>query len=503
MDGSAGEVSGHSLRVASYPFLNQAQGPFEVTRHEALRALSLRPVLVVIALKSALNLAFASRYGWHRDELYYAVAGRHLQGGYVEFPPVTALLSALARLLFGDSLTGFRLFAVLAGAASTLVAALIARELGGGRRAQVLASVAVGFSPLLVATNGLFQPVSFDQLTTLLVLWLVMRLALGRGSWPLVGVAVGVGLETKYTLAVVLVIALAAFAAMRREVLQLRGLALAAALVVLIMLPNLVWEMRHDWISVHWFVNPPASATDESRVQFIGNVFLLTHIVAIPIAAAGIVSLWRRPELRPLAVVPPAALIAYFLLGGKSYYALPVVMFALACGAVSFDGWATTKRLRLVGAAFVAILAAALPIGLPVLPLKTASALGILDARPDYQDEVGWPQLAANVERLANGSDVVLTRNYGEAGALEMFGKRLPPVASAHVTFRYWRPVVHGRRALLVGFKEGNASFCTSYHVVGHIQMPVDNEERGREIATCRLAGSLAKVWPRVLALYH
>ena len=111
MDGSAGEVSGHSLRVASYPFLNQAQGPFEVTRHEALRALSLRPVLVVIALKSALNLAFASRYGWHRDELYYAVAGRHLQGGYVEFPPVTALLSALARLLFGDSLT----FRVLPG----------------------------------------------------------------------------------------------------------------------------------------------------------------------------------------------------------------------------------------------------------------------------------------------------------------------------------------------------------------------------------------------------
>jgi len=471
-------------------------------RTDVVRGLYLRPILLVIALKSALNLAFASRYGWQRDELYYAVAGRHLQGGYVEFPPVTALFSALARVLFGESLTGFRLFAILAGAASALVAALIARELGGRRRAQVLATVLVGFSPLLVATNGLFQPVSFDQLTTLLLLWLALRLALGRGSWTSIGVAAGIGLETKYTLAVVLVIVLAGFAVFRREVLHVRGLAIAAGLALLLMLPNVVWQARHSWISIRWFLNPPASATDESRIQFVANVLLLTHVVAIPVAVAGIVSLWRRPDVRPLALVPPAALLTYFLLGGKSYYALPVVLFALACGAVSVDRWATPERLRLGGAAFVAILVAALPIGLPVLPLKTASALGILSARSDYRDEVGWPRLAADVGRLADGSDVVLARNYGEAGALEMFGKNLPPVASAHVTFRYWRPDVHGRRALLVGFSRAHASFCTSYQVVGHIAMPVDNEERGREIARCRLSASLAHVWPKVVALY-
>src|SRR5689334_24239049 len=102
---------------------------------------ALVPVAVVAVAKLALQLPLASRYGWQRDELYYAVAGRHLQGGYVEFPPVTALLSACARVLFGYSLTGFRLIAILAGAASTVVAALIAREVGGGRRAQVLAAV--------------------------------------------------------------------------------------------------------------------------------------------------------------------------------------------------------------------------------------------------------------------------------------------------------------------------------------------------------------------------
>jgi 4-amino-4-deoxy-L-arabinose transferase-like glycosyltransferase len=112
-------------------------------------------VLFVVAAKCALHLAVAGRYGWQRDELYYAVAGRHLQGGYVEFPPVTAWLSALARVPFGWSLIGFRAFAILAGAATIVVAALVARDLGGGRRAQTLAAVAVGFSPILVATNGL------------------------------------------------------------------------------------------------------------------------------------------------------------------------------------------------------------------------------------------------------------------------------------------------------------------------------------------------------------
>src|SRR5947209_16750285 len=191
----------------------------------AIPALAVRPLVFVVAAKAALNFACAGRYGWQRDELYYAVAGRHLQGGYVEFPPVTALLSGFAHFVFGWSLVGFRLFAILAGAGTVVVAALVARELGGGRRAQVIAAVAVGFSPLLVATNGLFQPVSFDQLATMVVLWLALRLAVGRGSWLLIGIAVGIGLETKYTLAVVVVLLLAGFALWRGGVLLDLGLA--------------------------------------------------------------------------------------------------------------------------------------------------------------------------------------------------------------------------------------------------------------------------------------
>jgi hypothetical protein len=195
-----------------------------------------------------------------------------------------------------------------------------------------------------------------------------------------------------------------------------------------------------------------------------------------------------------------ATVLAYLVLGGKSYYALPTVLFALAAGAVPFERAATTRRLRRVGIAFVVVLVAALPIGLPVLPLHTADRVGVLAARSDYEDEVGWPALAHQVERLSHGDDVVLTLNYGEAGALEVFGRDLPPVASGHVTFRYWRPHIDGRDALLVGLTRREARFCRGYRVVGRVAMPVDNEERGRPLARCTLRSSLPDLWPQIVA---
>jgi hypothetical protein len=193
--------------------------------------------------------------------------------------------------------------------------------------------------------------------------------------------------------------------------------------------------------------------------------------------------------------------LVYFVLGGKSYYALPVSLFALSAGSLPLDGWLTTRRLRIAGTAFVVLLVLLLPIGLPVLPEKTADKLGVIDARTDYQDELGWHHFARQVEGADRGANVVITENYGEAGALIVLGQGLPPVGSGHVTMRYWRPDVTGRSAVVVGFDGARPTFCEpDYRIVAQIQMPVDNEERGLPIARCTLTGSLAQVWPRVVS---
>ncbi|MBO0844465.1 MAG: glycosyltransferase family 39 protein [Nocardioides sp.] len=457
------------------------------------------PVVVIIAVKAALTLAVAGRYGWHQDELYYAVAGHHLQGGYVEFPPVTALVAALARVLFGQSLVGLRAFTVLAAAGTVLVAALVARDLGGTRRAQTLAAFLVAFAPGALATNWLFQPVVFDQLATVVVLWVALRLALGGGSWLLLGLAAGIGLETKYTIAVVLVLLIATFLVWRRDVLRTWGFPLAIAIAAILLVPNLVWEAGHGWTSVHFFVNPPPSGSDETRVQFIVNLVLL-GAVAVPVAVAGAVSLVRDRALRPLGWTLVGTVVAFFLLGGKSYYALPVVLFALAAGSLPLDRWLTRRRLWIAAGAFVIVDLLILPILLPVLPLDTANRLGVISARGDYQSEIGWPEYVRQVEQAARGSDVVLASNYGEACALLLFGHGLPPVASPQVTMQYWRPHVTGQEAVVIGYGRRAAPFCATYRLLGTISTPKGSDKRGEPIARCTLSGTLAHLWPGIVA---
>jgi hypothetical protein len=250
---------------------------------------------------------------------------------------------------------------------------------------------------------------------------------------------------------------------------------------------------------VHFFLDPPPSGSDETRPQFIVNLLLLTA-VALPVAIAGVVSLVRDRVLRPLGWTVVGTVLAYFVLGGKSYYALPVLVFALAAGSIPLTRRLTRRRLSIAGIAFAVVDLVALPILLPVLPLQTAERHGVVSARGDYQSEIGWPTFVRQVERLAGRVDVIVTSNYGEAGALELFGRGLPPVASVDVTMRYWRPAVTGRQALLVGYSRDNAGFCATYRLVAHVATPDGSDERGEPIARCTLDGTLAAVWHRIVA---
>ena len=172
---------------------------------ERWRAEGMLALLGLALLKLIVQLAVAGRYGFHRDELYYLAAGRHPSLGYVDYPPVTAWMARLSTLVFGHSLVGLRVWPAMAGAVIVVLGGLIARELGGGRFAQILAALLVLCSPMFLGSNSMFQTVSFDELTWAVCLYLVARL-LARGGpprlWLAIGVAFGIGLETKYTILV-------------------------------------------------------------------------------------------------------------------------------------------------------------------------------------------------------------------------------------------------------------------------------------------------------------
>src|SRR4051794_7668265 len=175
----------------------------EEPRSRSLLAVAWPLVAAVIAVKLAVTLPFLGRYGWHRDELYLLASAKHLQGGYVDFPAITPLIGRAVVEVFGDSLYALRLSAVVASCATIVLTALLTRELGGGRTAQLVAVVVFAFCPLGLGMPVLFQPNSFDLVLWAGILLLTVRV-LRTGDarlLPLLGLLAGLALATKWTAA--------------------------------------------------------------------------------------------------------------------------------------------------------------------------------------------------------------------------------------------------------------------------------------------------------------
>ncbi|HZB72346.1 MAG TPA: glycosyltransferase family 39 protein [Acidimicrobiales bacterium] len=477
---------------------------------------ALVPVVAVAVAKLAFQLSVAGRYGWHRDELYYVDAGRHLSLGYVDFPPVTPLLSRVATALFGDSLVGLRSLAALAGAVAVVVVALLARELGGGRAAQVLAAILAATSPALLGADALFQTVPFDQLAWAVIALLAVRALRdgSRGRWLALGVAAGVALETKYTVAALLLglaVGLVVTASGRRH-LRTSGPWMAAAVALLLLAPNLWWQTRHGWPSVDFFTGGEGYEPGESSPgQYAGELLLMVGPAALVLCGAGLRLLGRDRRWSPLAVAAVVVVAGFVATGGKSYYAAPVALLLYAAGAVAAAGWGW-GRWAVVGGAVVTIAVA----GAYMLPLAGERSMvdrELYEQRDDYAEQLGWPELAAEVTAAARdmtpeerASAAVLAGNYGEAGALGRFGGGdLPPVVSAHVSWRYWvdDDALTARTLVVVGYaRSWLEPRCASLDRVGTVtnDAGVPNEEAGGPVFRCRLPGTLADVWPDVLA---
>lgn len=449
------------------------------------------PVVGLAAVKVAVTMPFADRYGWHRDELYYLASARHLALGYVDYPPVTPAIARLVQVAAPESVAALRFASVLAGALVVMLATLIARDLGGGRRAQVLAALAVVISPLFVGGNFVFTTVSFDQLAWALLLWPVARVLAGGDPrlWLLAGIALGVGLETKYTIAA-LAVALAGGLLLTpaRRHLATRWPWLGAALAVALLAPNLWWQASHGWDSVAYTLNH-RHHTDGPIVYWLLQLSAI-HLLLLPLAIAGAVWLWRTGTFRALAWTAILAELLFFATGGKAYYVAAIYPLLYAAGAVWLER-AVRSRLRqwawMAAAAVITLLE--IPFLLPDLAHHVAAAYSALPP----SDRRGAMILAAN---------------YGEAGALDLYGPGLglPPVVSPHLTYYYWAPARMSPDVVIsLGYDRTELEpLFANVTQVGTISNSygVANQEAGRPIFVCRSPRRpLWQAWPSLRAL--
>ena len=483
-----------------------------------------RLVIAVGAVACAVLLALSTRYGFHRDELYFIECARHLQASYVDQPVLTPLLAWVSLKLFGVSLLALRLWPALAAGATVVLAGLTAREFGGGRRAQLLAAVAAATMPVVLGGDHLFGPTAFD-----IVAWAALALVvakIGRTGdvrwWPAGGLVLGLGLANKHSVglfAVALVIGV--FLSGGRRLVLNRWFLAGAVIAVVFTIPDIWWQVQHQWATIA--MSGALARENGGLVNIAGWVIgqlIMSALALVGVWVAGLRFLWRsgRPAWRGLAWAY-AILFVFFAVttGGKIYYLAGAYIYLLAAGTVAIDGWLAARagRLGRLLVATAASAAVAVPLVLPVLP---PGDVGWTQAvNPVLAESVGWPQLVSTVRTVwsslppgRRASAVIFASNYGEASAINVLGSGLPQAVSGHNTYWWWGPgnprattVV----AVMPGPKDGGGDaaylgqFFSSVRAVATLSNPygLHNQEWGGHVYLCtgpRTAWS--QIWPQL-----
>ncbi len=432
------------------------------------------PVFVVATAHAALHLVTAGNYGIFRDEYYYLACARHLAWGYVDQPPLSIAVLAAVRSVAGEGLVALRLPAALCGAAVIVIAAHLARTLGGGRFAQLVAALALAIVGVVQVLTGFFSMNAFDIVVwtaawALLALWVVEP---RPRRMVALGVVLGLGLLNKIGLLVLgAALAVALVLTRHRRELATPWPWLAGAIATALFLPHVVWQAFNDWPTLEFIANAQRYKISAMPPHaFLGEIVLEQHpanLLLWPVGLAWLLLAGGGRRFRLLGVTVVAALALLMAQRAKPYYAAGLFPVLLAAGACAWERLAAGPRRAWLRPVLVVWLVVNglffLPLGVPVLPVEAfarwqawtgiapaAQEVGHTSELPQhYSDRFGWEELAAEVGRVAatlppeqRDRAVIIARNYGEAGALEYWAGRygLPPVVSGHNSYWFWAP---------------------------------------------------------------
>jgi 4-amino-4-deoxy-L-arabinose transferase-like glycosyltransferase len=484
-----------------------------------------RPVVGVAAGIVVLLLAFSNEYGYQADELYFRMLGEHgLAWGYVDQPPLLPALVHLAASILGDSLWAIRVPASLCAAALIVVGAMIAAELGGSRRAQVMTAFGLGTSTEVLSIGHWILTTSVDMVSWSVVLLFALRALLREdGRWWLAAGA-ACGLAT-YAKPLILLLPIALFPCLLligpRSVFRDRRLYLGGALTLVIGAPNFLYQLLNNIPQLQMAQSLGATDGSANRELFFTNLIFLFGPVLVVFWIIGLIKLFREPSWRPVRALALSYILAttaaFLVAGGRPDYTGGFLIAVLAVGCVIVDRWMGRRKLRLSVVAFGVVLtvAAQIYVSLPVIPLQDVATLEISSMS---LESVGWPTLVAQVGKAYHqlpsaerSQAVVLAEDYGEAGAVDRFGKQygLPKVYSGNnQLYSLGPPPESAHVVVAVGFGSHllKADFAEC-QVVAHVNngLGVDNPEQGQPITLCSgRRASWASLWPsyRYLAAY-
>jgi Dolichyl-phosphate-mannose-protein mannosyltransferase len=469
-------------------------------------------ILLCLALATMIAHAFTGAgFGFHGDELQFMHDARRLAWGYVAYPPMTPFFARLSLDLFGTSLAGFRLFASLAQAVAIILTGLMAREMGGGVRAQVLAGAAL--VPYALGAGALMVYNSFDNICWILAAFFVVKLLKSDDPrwWVAIGAAVGFGMFAKYAMAFFAAAIVAGFLVTdARRHLVSRWLWVGGAVALLIWAPNLVWEARHHFVSFDFLRSIHARDVSQGRTQsFLPDQF--THTIA-PLWIAGLYFCLKSEagkRFRTVGWMYVFLFAAFLLARGNGYYLAAAYPMLYAAGSVQWERRLASRpalQRPLWRVTWAVVAAAAVLAAVVALPIGPPQSLQWTLRMPELRDEIGWEDLVATVATVRDSIPLedrvrlaVLTDRYAITGALDFYGGSygLPKAISR---INSWGERGYGEApdtVIAIGFsREFLESRFASCQPAAQIRNPygVVNRSYLQEVFICR---GLKEGWPK------
>ena len=501
-------------------------------------------VYVIALLYFALHLATSTRYGYFRDALYYLACSEHLAFGYVDQPPLIAVLGWITRRTLGTSLPALLFWPALAGAGRIILTSAFARELGAGRFGTILAAALAATPGVWWVIDHQFAMKSFESLCWGGLAFTLLRL-IKTGNpklWLAFGAIAGVGLQNKYS---IIVFASALIAGIlltrRRRILFTPWILAGGAIAFLIFLPNLIWNVQNDWPFIELLHNIRATGKDVLLPphKYLLQQVLMLNPVSFPFWFSGLLFYFFAHDGKDYRAFGWAFVITigfFMITRGKDYYAAPAYIMLFAAGAVVTErllgaaSLSARPKLQTVSrlACFVWLIlgvGSLLPLVLPVLPIDTflryqsylpfdvpkteRSFVG--ETLPQYYaDEFPWPGMVAAVARVYHSlppeereRTAIFGNNYGQAAAIDFFGPQygLPKAISGHQTYFLWGPRNYtGEIVIVLGDTEsGVRDEFDSVTVAATLDNPYAYRYENRPILLCRgLKWNLQTEWYRV-----
>jgi hypothetical protein len=476
-------------------------------------------------------------YGYFRDELYYIACGQHLDFGYVDLPPLSALLIRLSRVLFGDSLFAIRLLPALAGAGTVALTGVITRELGGRRWAVALGCTASLFAVVFLANGNFFSMNAFEPLFWMGCIYLLVRIINGGSPhlWLLFGVLAGLGVENKHsTVFFGAGIFVALLLTAERRHFSKKWIWLGGLIAFAIALPNIFWQVRHHWATYELLSNIAHSHKNVvlTPAQFIVQQILIMNPATLPLWLGGLIWLLASHDgrrYRALAIAYLVTLAEFIVMHGKHYYLAPAYPMLFAAGGVAAERLFSARLRWLKPALLAAVIVMGLlltAIALPILsPENLVAYMKAVHFEPPrtetshtatlpqhFADRFGWKEMVRSMARAYYSlpSDdqkraAIFCQNYGQAGAIDFFGTKygLPPAISGHQNYFVWGPRDYTGDVVLVldDRADDEREQFESVEDLGLIEsspwaMPW---EQRNHIFLCRnLKGGLKKFWPNL-----